>query len=96
MAYFCSRLVKATSPGQTDNAGLLIPLAGPFIYLAENPGDRAGWAVGGVGQLIGATAFILSIKYKVPWIVPDEQSTAYISPILIGRKGYGGGLSARF
>jgi hypothetical protein len=89
-------LVQATSPGQKNNAGLLVPLAGPFIYLAGEPGERAAWAVVGAGQIIGATAFILSIKYKVPWIVPDEQNTACVSPILIGRNGYGGGLSFRF
>jgi hypothetical protein len=96
LASYAMVLVKATSPGQKDNAGLLVPLAGPFIYLAGDPGERAGWAIVGLGQLVGATAFILSLKYKVPWIVPDEQDTAYISPILIGRNGYGGGLGFRF
>jgi hypothetical protein len=94
-------LVKVTAPGggDDDRQVLLLPLAGPFIYLAgssRDTGERLAWAVVGAGQLVGAAAFILGLTMKTPWVVPDEQSVAYVGPMQIGHKGYGGGLSMRF
>ena len=94
-------LIKAMAVGGSgdDRGVLLLPLAGPFIYLAGNlhdTGERLAWAVVGTGQLVGAAAFILGLTMKVTWIVPDEQDAVYVGPMQIGRNGYGGGLSFCF
>ena len=89
-------LVKAAGTGASgDNNGvLLLPFAGPFIYIAES--HEAVWAVVGAGQIIGAAAFILGLTMKVPWIVPDEQTAVHVAPMRIGRYGYGGALNLSF
>ena len=93
--------IKAAAVGGDgdDREVLLLPFAGPFIYLASNlhdSGERLAWAVVGTGQLVGAAAFILGLTMKVPWIVPDEQSVVFLAPTPLGRNGYGAELSFRF
>ena len=91
--------VKATGTGGSgDTEGLVVPLVGPFIYAAniQDSGERVAWAVVGAAQLAGATAFILGLTLKTPWIVPNERSVAYVGPMQVGHKGYGGGVAMRF
>jgi hypothetical protein len=90
------------SPGQSNQfAAMFIPAAGPFLQMANN-GSTTGnvfYAIDGIGQCAGIAMLIYGIAAPQTSLVRNDLGTfkfPLITPVRMGRDGYGAGLTAHF
>jgi hypothetical protein len=91
------------TPKGIDVAASLIPLVGPWIGLGsgESRVPDAVWVVSGVTQMVGLTLGVVGLALKRTRRVPvysygaaesTKETTAYLTPLVMGRGGAGLGL----
>jgi hypothetical protein len=102
--YFLSLVVAAgngdaASRGQSNPAAALyFPVAGPFIQMANSDSSTAKLflAIDGLGQAAGAAMFIGGLSSPKTVLLRNDLARPVLTPMRIGRDGFGLGLSGSF
>jgi hypothetical protein len=95
--YFLTALGATSGPNGNDT-GLLVPVAGPFIEMASTRNEAATFVLGldGLGQAAGAALFLYGITSPKTVLTHKASQSVQVSPVALGKKGSGLGLSATF
>lgn len=101
VSYGLSLMVGISQPGEE---ALAIPVAGPFIRLAQQSADddaRTTLAFAGLVQVASATALGLGLGVKQRWYVRSAPVAVRVDPVVTARRGeragaYGLSLSGSF